>query len=421
MPASLLTLSFFLSMLNIECVLPVCKARVSTLDLGCQLEWKCPDANPKTTYTVQTKTSWTSWQYVSNCVRISRQSCNLSSVFPSLHGYNYIRLSSEEPDWMHETFCDPINDTAEFSPPSITMSMEDERLWVTVHFPCAPSITCGFEEKEAETHCSCPLDGLHFLRLSATVTLYNKHEPSDTQTRTAVVVEDTPFKEEFGFLIPGQVYCAVANFTSKGAVARASSPPSHPQCVYIPAKIESLIVVVVCGAVITLGPVIYLLWRLCESSERPLPKSLASLQNLELQNKIFIASSEAEPGNESSESDRISIVSFSDFILTDSRSLYRNFQSLGTRYYTTPTLHNPVYYEECAEVLAMESIDLETDGSTSPHHCFGLLWPSQTVLEAGQGCSDLDHSEETPSIPLSSVRVKREETSADDPEQYGDT
>lgn len=41
---------------HLETVLSVCDVRVSTIDFGCHLEWNCPDANPKTTYTVQTKT-----------------------------------------------------------------------------------------------------------------------------------------------------------------------------------------------------------------------------------------------------------------------------------------------------------------------------------------------------------------------------
>lgn len=41
---------------HLETVLSVCDVRVSTIDFGCHLEWSCPDANPKTTYTVQTKT-----------------------------------------------------------------------------------------------------------------------------------------------------------------------------------------------------------------------------------------------------------------------------------------------------------------------------------------------------------------------------
>lgn len=56
------------------------------------------------------------------------------------------------------------------------------------------------------------------------------------KTRTAAlpVMDENPLKVEFGFLLPGQAYCAVANFTAEGVLA--SSPTSPPQCVYIPAN-----------------------------------------------------------------------------------------------------------------------------------------------------------------------------------------
>lgn len=54
------------------------------------------------------------------------------------------------------------------------------------------------------------------------------------KAHTAEVIDETPFKVEFGFLTPGQVYCAVANFTVKGVLV--SSPQSIPKCVYIPAN-----------------------------------------------------------------------------------------------------------------------------------------------------------------------------------------
>ncbi len=54
------------------------------------------------------------------------------------------------------------------------------------------------------------------------------------KAHTAKVIDETPFKVEFGLLTPGQVYCAVANFTVEGVLA--SSPLSIPKCVYIPAN-----------------------------------------------------------------------------------------------------------------------------------------------------------------------------------------
>lgn len=55
-PAIFLFYAFLL-----ETVLCVCDVRVRTIDLGCHLEWDCPDANPNTTYTVEAKTNgWVS-------------------------------------------------------------------------------------------------------------------------------------------------------------------------------------------------------------------------------------------------------------------------------------------------------------------------------------------------------------------------
>jgi len=54
------------------------------------------------------------------------------------------------------------------------------------------------------------------------------------KTRTGEVMREGTHKVEFGFLLPGRVYCAVANFTAEGVLA--SSPASLPQCVYIPAN-----------------------------------------------------------------------------------------------------------------------------------------------------------------------------------------
>lgn len=43
-------------MFRLESAVSVCDIRVHTINFGCHLEWNCPDANPKTTYTVLSKT-----------------------------------------------------------------------------------------------------------------------------------------------------------------------------------------------------------------------------------------------------------------------------------------------------------------------------------------------------------------------------
>ncbi|XDV18560.1 hypothetical protein PO909_024221 [Leuciscus waleckii] len=313
--------------------------------------------------------------------------------------------------------------SATFSPPNIIISMDNGSLWVTVHFPCRPSKICTSEdyyEEEKEMACLCPIN--YHKNLLATVTLYNKENLSDRQTRTAEVMDEDPLKVEFGFLLPGQVYCAVANFTAEGVLA--SSPTSLPQCVYIPANTESLIVTIVCAVLVALGLVIFLLWRHCASSERPLPRSLALL--LELQKETFIGSYEAAPHNESFEGDHVSVVSICDLTLTDNQSSYINTQSLGNGYYTSPVLHDP----DCIEG-SVESGDLAVEVQNNEFH----LFPSHPVLEANVGCPyqnqcdiphqnqcDIPHQNQC-DIPLSSVQVKctqPDEMSTEDPERYGD-
>ncbi|XP_067299946.1 uncharacterized protein si:dkeyp-75h12.7 [Pseudorasbora parva] len=359
-----------------------------------------------------------SWKNVSHCIQISRQSCDLSHVFPSLNNYNDISLTSEELPGLNKSLpCDPINDSAAtFSPPNISISMDNGSLWVTVNLPCAPSIFCEEEgssyEEEEEMACPCPIKD--FKSVLATVTLYNKHNLSDKQTHTVAVMVGNTLKVEFGFPTPGQEYCAVANFTAEDL---APSPSSLPQCVHVPAKIESfmsLIVMIACAVLIALGLVIFLLWRHCASSERPLPRSLALLQDLELQNETFIDSCKAAPHNESSEDVHISVVSICDFTLTDNQSSYHNSQSLGNGYYTSPILHNPNYIEDF-----VESGELDIEVQNDEFH----LFPSHPVLEAQVGCPYQNQREETANIPLSSVQVKctqQDEMSSEDLERYGD-
>ncbi len=72
---------------------------------------------------------------------------------------------------------------AKFSPPSINISMANGNVWVTVHFPCSPSVSCfndgeDYEEEEG-MGCSCPLT--EFKSLQATVTLYNKQNLLETK------------------------------------------------------------------------------------------------------------------------------------------------------------------------------------------------------------------------------------------------
>lgn len=310
---------------------------------------------------------------------------------------------------------------AKFSPPFITISVDNGSLWVTVHFPYAPSITCSRpdddeeeeeeEEEDERLEEGCPLNDLK--TLSATVTLYNKHKFKDRQNCSVGMLEKSQCTVEFGFLDPGEVYCAEASFTAEGVLT--SSPTSLPLCVQIPANTalqntESLIVVIVCAVLITLGLVFLLLWKGCASSERPLPRSLALLQDLELQKETINDFCMTEPPNEISDDDHISVVSFLDFTLTESHSSYQNTQSLGNGYYSSPVLQNldPVdEYVESGESGIEEQIhDLH-------------LFPSHSSLKGSPYQNK--HQEEALNIPLSSVWVKntqRDETVTE--EQCGD-
>ncbi|TRY87647.1 hypothetical protein DNTS_013603, partial [Danionella cerebrum] len=214
-----------------------------------------------------------SWEKVPHCVKIAGQQCNLSLVFPNLHAYNFIRLRSEEFPWMNQTHnCDPINDRgAIFSAPSISLLVENRSLWVTVLLPCAPSNSCGSEDEEdLEEDCECPLN--IFKSLTATVTLFNKHNLSDMKTRSAPVANATPFRVQFGFLSPGETYCAQAYFTLEDV--ESSSPMSPQQCVQLPGNTGILIITTVFAVLLCLGIMLLLLWRHCSTSEDPLPSSL---------------------------------------------------------------------------------------------------------------------------------------------------
>ncbi|XP_056599657.1 uncharacterized protein si:dkeyp-75h12.7 isoform X2 [Triplophysa dalaica] len=418
MPVALQSLCFFLLILKVVSVLSVCDVRVRIVDFGCHLDWECPDDTPNTTYTVQRKENG-QWKEVSDCIQISRHSCDLSNVFTNLNSYNFIRLRSEGLQfWMSETqLCDAMNDgNATFSPPSINVSIENGSLWVTVNFPCAPSVSCRYldEESEEEVDKLCPCLVSEFIELSVTVVLYNKHKPSNKQIRYAEVMETKQFREEFGFVLSGQVYCVVANFTSEFEASSLSSPP---QCISIPAKIETLAIVIVCAVLIVLGLVFLLLWRQCSSPERPLPKSLALLYDQEIRNETFIDSRETASDRLSSESDRISFVSLAVFTHMDNQSYYHSSQSLGNGYYRSPILHDPGCTKESSGCLHVESGAWETDES----HSFELLQTPHLILERGERCPYLDECDKILNIPLSSVRVKcPEETTTDVPGQYED-
>ncbi|XP_056224683.1 uncharacterized protein si:dkeyp-75h12.7 [Seriola aureovittata] len=218
----------------------VCYTAVESLDLGCLLRWDCPYASPNTTYTVQTKTQGDPWQDVPWCVWVSSRSCDVSRAFSDFELYNMIRLgvhlSPSSTVWMKPRKFDYSDLT--FSPPSVSVSLKDEQLLVRVQFPCAANRGCSPER-------CCAISEL--IDPWTTVTVYNKLNHSEYQSRTVWTQEVVSFVE-FSGLSPGQNYCAVANF-SFPTFSMAASPKSAPQCVEMVSK-SGLLPVLSAGAVL---------------------------------------------------------------------------------------------------------------------------------------------------------------------------
>ncbi|XP_040037485.2 uncharacterized protein LOC120822143 isoform X1 [Gasterosteus aculeatus] len=200
----------------------VCYTAVESLDLGCLLRWDCPHVSPNTTFTVQTKTQGDPWQDVPWCVWLSSHTCDLSHVFSNFELYNMVRLGVHlgpvSTAWMRPRKFDYSDFT--FSPPSVTASLSDDQLLVTVQFPCAANRRCSLGG-------CCPISEM--IDPWTTVTVYNKLNQSEYQSRT-VWTQELVSHVEFSGLDPGQNYCAVANF-SFPTFSMAASPKSAPQCV----------------------------------------------------------------------------------------------------------------------------------------------------------------------------------------------
>lgn len=148
----------------------------------------------------------------------------------------------------------------DFSPPSVSVSLKDDQLLVTVQFPCAVSRRCFLEE-------CCPISEL--IDPWTTVTVYNELNHTEFQVNTSFLCltykrptrlvpvvclcfldlcfyfenaivflflqSRTVWSQEavtyvdFSDLAPGQSYCVVANF-SFPTFSMAASSKSAPQC-----------------------------------------------------------------------------------------------------------------------------------------------------------------------------------------------
>ncbi|XP_053716315.1 uncharacterized protein LOC128756117 isoform X1 [Synchiropus splendidus] len=130
-----------------------------------------------------------------------------------------------------------------FSPPSVSLSLKEDRLLVEVQFPCAASRRCS------QTDC-CRITQL--IDPWTTVTVYNNLNLSESQVLHPYLRQMTLWSQEvrshieFAGLSPGQNYCAVANF-SFPTFAMAASPRSAPECVQTTSKV-GLIPALVLGA-----------------------------------------------------------------------------------------------------------------------------------------------------------------------------
>ncbi|XP_026209178.1 uncharacterized protein si:dkeyp-75h12.7 [Anabas testudineus] len=239
----------------------VCYTAVESLDLGCLLQWDCPHASPNTTYTVQTKTQGDPWQDVAWCVWVSSHSCDISQVFSNFELYNMIRLgvhlSPISTVWIKPRKFDYSDFT--FSPPSVSVSLNDDLLLVKVQFPCAANRRCSMQR-------CCPITEM--IDPWTTVTVYNTLNHSEHQTRTVWTQEVVSYVD-FSGLSPGQSYCAVANF-SFPTFSMAASPKSAPQCVETVSK-SGLLPVLCLGIGLTSLLLVTLLTVFLKKTRRPAP------------------------------------------------------------------------------------------------------------------------------------------------------
>ncbi|KAL0970162.1 hypothetical protein UPYG_G00238240 [Umbra pygmaea] len=252
-----------------------CTTTVSSLDLGCLLQWDCPQANNNTTtYTVQAMTQGVPWQDVEGCVRIPSRQCDASDAFTDFQLYNLFRVGLHEglggPVWTDPRSFEPKD--FNFSPPTVSVTPSRRGLVAEVHFPCSTS-----------RGQSCrPVSEL--IDPWVTVSVYNQQNSSDLKVHTGWA-QEVVYEAVFLDLLPGQHYCVKANFSfGPPSFLEACSPPSQPHCVHIANPgpgLQPLVVGCVCALLIV--PLsAFVLYFLKQRREAPptdrLPKSLASLQ-----------------------------------------------------------------------------------------------------------------------------------------------
>ncbi|XP_034146553.1 uncharacterized protein si:dkeyp-75h12.7 [Esox lucius] len=305
-----------------------CTTSLTSLDLGCLLQWDCPKANANTTtYTVQTMTQGDPWQNVKGCVRVSSRQCDASEAFSDFELYNMIRLGIHEgpgsPVWDEPLSFEPSDFS--FSRPTVYVNLSGDMLEVKVHFPCSTN----------RGKSCCPVSEL--IDPWVTVTVHNQQNSSDYKMHTGWA-QEVVYEAVFQDLVPGQDYCVVANFSfGPPSFPQSWSPLSEPRCVHKTAPrlgpgLKPVIVGIGVCLLLFLSLPAFVLYLLKQKLETPptnkLPKSLATLQE-SFQDPPQSSSDPIDPSDIQVEvNDHLSILSsFSSGVYTEAQA-----PSLGDGY-----------------------------------------------------------------------------------------
>ncbi|KAG7461972.1 hypothetical protein MATL_G00196850 [Megalops atlanticus] len=310
-----------ITLLSPGLALPPCNVTMALRDLGCLLQWECSALSPNTTFTVQAKMQGDAdWKEVDGCVRVTSRSCDVSRMLLEFELYHYIRLGQDgTAEWIQLPRFQPSTKTV-YSRPTLSVSVKGTNLNVAVQFPCSPIKDCPPRK-------CCPLSQLMLPQTD--ITVYNELRPSERQTRTVCAEEET-VRHEFWGLVPGERYCAVANFTL--------SPPSSPQCVSLPPQTEVQETLWLVGGMLlfALVPVFCFVRQQWQSAETHLPRSLAWLQEwVPTEPAVRRGGSQ-----EDCEGDRLSILSLPlsehSYMLTPPPDAQADSQSQGDGYCSNP-------------------------------------------------------------------------------------
>ncbi|KAL2079274.1 hypothetical protein ACEWY4_025018 [Coilia grayii] len=347
-----------------------CDVRLRSLDFFGVLEWNCSGLLPNVTFTVKIRRQGRNehWHNVEQCVGISSGSCNLSREITDFT--DYVQLGVEEQPghirWAKIRQCYLQGDA-----PSLEMRVVKteggsgrSQIGVNVTFPCAPKALEHFAEWNNGQSC-CPIT--KFLdNINVRVTLFNKQQLMDRQTRLGSVIDGNIDEFTFGGVLPGQEYCAVANFTRSAA--------SQPVCRQLDPRPEGLLEPVSVCPVLGEGSV-----RLSADDDTP---SLISLCSCDLSQPVTQLPPPCSPLHQ----------------------YQAQYQDQDHQYYSNPLTELPVrdtthsdsggLVQEGPEVpLAPLFLDQGSEGMAVQMDGAPQLWEGFTYLA------------DNPGIPLSSLRL----------------